>query len=179
MSPGQALFDVVALDPVEVEFHLAEVDSSRVKLGDGVEVRVAPFPDEVFRAEVTVISPTIDPRTRTLRVKGEIANPDGRLRPGLFARADLGVATREGVAMVPEEAVIERADGSIVFVLDGPDRVRRVNVQTGVHLEHRIEIRSGLEPGMQVVVRGQADLIDGSAVTVTSDEASAARVASQ
>ena len=90
---------------------MAEVDSSRVQPGQTVDVRVAPFPDEVFQATVTLVSPTIDPATRTLRVKATLANAEGRLRPGLFARADLGVSTRDDVLMIPEEAVLQRADG--------------------------------------------------------------------
>ena len=169
----------LGLDPVEVEFHLAEVDSSRVEVGDLVEVRVAPFPDEVFEATVSVIAPTIDVSTRTLRVKALIPNPEGRLRPGLFARADLGVAVRKGVPMVPNEAVLQRADGAVVFVLQGTDHVRRVNVVTGVHRNHRIEIRKGLEPGLSVVVRGQSDLIDGGVVSVRNNDGTPAHVASQ
>jgi membrane fusion protein (multidrug efflux system) len=179
VSAGQALFDLVALDPIEVEFHLAEIDSSRVSLGDEVAVHVAPFPDETFRARVTVIAPTIDPRTRTLRVKAQIANPEGRLRPGLFARADLGVAVRDDVAMVPQEAVLQRADGAVLFVLEGPDRVRRVNVETGVYRDALVEIRRGVAAGQMVVVRGHADLIDGAVVSVRNPDGSPAEVAAQ
>jgi len=179
VTAGRELFDLVALDPIEVEFHLAEVDSARVSLGDEVEVRVAPYPEEVFRARTTMIAPTIDPRTRTLRVVAEIANPEGRLRPGLFARADLGVAVRRGVPMVPQESVLQRADGSVVFVLEGSDRVRRVNVETGVHRERLVEVREGLEPGMRVVVRGHTDLIDGAAVSVRNPDGTPAAVAAQ
>jgi membrane fusion protein (multidrug efflux system) len=166
VAPGQKLFDLVALDPIEVEFHLAERDSSRVVEGAPVAVQVAPFPDEVFEAKVTVISPTIDPTTRTLRVKAELANPDGRLRPGLFARADLGIAVREGVAMIPEEAVLQRADGAVAFRLVGSDRVQRRTLELGVIRDGRIEVRSGLSVGDRVVVRGQSDLVDGAAVSV-------------
>ncbi len=115
VSPGQRLFDLVALDPIEIEFRLAEVDSARVTIGSEIGVRVAPYPDRVFRADVSVISPRIDPATRTLRVKGVIANTDGRLRPGLFARVELGVSDRSGVAMIPEDAVLQRADGAVAF----------------------------------------------------------------
>ena len=94
VNVGQSLFELVALDPVEVEFHLAERDSARVVVGQEVRVTVAPFPDEIFRGVVTVISPTIDVRTRTLRVKAQIDNRDGRLRPGLFARAELVMPER-------------------------------------------------------------------------------------
>ena len=179
VAAGQKLFDLVALDPIEVEFHLAEVDSGRVSLGDTVEVRVAPYPEEVFRARATVIAPTLDPRTRTLRVKAELENPGGRLRPGLFARADLGVAVRKSVPMVPQEAVLQRADGAVVFVLEGGDHVRRVNVKTGVYRDRRVEIREGIEAGMRVVVRGHADLIDGAAVTVRNPDGTPGTVAVQ
>jgi RND family efflux transporter MFP subunit len=166
VNPGQKLFDLVALDPVEVEFHLPEHDSSRVAPGAPVAVRVAPFPDEVFEANVTMVSPTIDPSTRTLRVKAELANPGGRLRPGLFARADLGVAVREDVPMIPEEAVLQRADGAVAFRLVGADRVERRSLELGVILDGRVEVRSGLAVGDRVVVRGQGDLVEGAAVSV-------------
>jgi membrane fusion protein (multidrug efflux system) len=166
VTAGQKLFDLVALDPVEVEFHLPEIDSARVAVGNRVEVRVAPYPGEVFEAVVTVVSPTIDEATRTLRVKAVIPNPDGRLRPGLFARADLGVAERSSVVMIPEEALLQRADGAVVFRLRGQDRVERLNVETGTHGDGWVEIRNGVSPDDWIVVRGQTELIDGSAVSV-------------
>jgi membrane fusion protein (multidrug efflux system) len=165
VNVGQSLFELVALDPVEVEFHLAERDSARVVVGQKVHVTVAPFPDEIFRGVVTVVSPTIDARTRTLRVKAQIDNRDGRLRPGLFARADLGIAVREGVLLVPEEAVLLRADGSIVFRRGEGNRVERVAVETGEHRGGQVEIARGLAPGDQVVARGQAGLVDGALVS--------------
>ena len=170
VSQGEKLYDLVALDPVEVEFHLTERDSGRVSMGDRVEVRVAPYPDEVFQASVNVISPRIDPGTRTLRVKAALDNADGRLRPGLFARADLGVAVREGVPMVPEDAILQRSDGSVVFVLNGDAKVERRNVRTGVFEDGYVEALSGVAPGERVVVRGQSRLLDGSVVEVRTED---------
>jgi len=161
---GQKLFELVSLDPIEVEFHLPEGDAGRVHLGDPIRVQVAPYPEEVFQATVEVISPTIDPRTRTLRVKALLANPDGRLQPGLFARAQLGVAKREDVLMVPEEAVLQRADGSVVFRVAEGNRVERRVVRIGVTRSGWIEIREGLAAGDSVVQRGHSDLIDGSLI---------------
>ena len=172
VQPGQKLFDLVALDPIEVEFHLPERDSSRVAVGAVADVRVAPFPDEVFRARVTVVSPTIDPQTRTLRVKAALANEDGRLRPGLFARVDLGVAVREHVAMIPEEAVLQRADGPVAFRLTEEGRAERRVLELGVFRNGWVEVREGLAAGDLVVVRGQAELVDGSAVSVRDAEGS-------
>jgi len=164
VAPGQKLFELVSLDPIEVEFHLTEVDSSRVKVGNDVGVRVAPFPDETFSATVTIVSPTIDPRTRTLRVKAQLDNTDGRLRPGLFARVDLGIAKREGVPMIAEEAVLQRADGAVVFRTIDESRVERRVIEVGAHHDGMVEVVRGLAPGDFVVLRGQAGLADGQLV---------------
>jgi membrane fusion protein (multidrug efflux system) len=166
LSIGSALFDLVALDPIEVEFTLAEIDSSKVELGHPVEISIAPYPDETFVATVSMISPTIDPRTRTLRVKAELPNPDGRIRPGLFAHTDLGVSERNDVIVVPNDAVVQRADGAVIFRLDDSGRAERLLVETGVQLEGWVEISSGLSPGDVVVVRGQSRIDDGVAVSV-------------
>ena len=164
VSEGQPLFELVALDPIEVQFHLPEADSSRVRNGIAIEVTVSPYPDEIFEGRVHVVSPTIDPRTRTLRVKALIENADGRLRPGLFARANLGIARRKGVITVPEEAVLQRATGPAVFrVLEG-DRVERVAVETGMIRDGWVEIREGLRAGDRLVSRGHSDLVDGSLI---------------
>ena len=164
VTPGQKLFELVALDPIEVEFYLPEVDSGRVAAGQIVDVRVAPFPDESFDGEVSVVSPTIDPRSRTLRVKALLPNPGGRLRPGLFARIDLGVALRPNVAMVLEEAILRRAEGSIVFRTGDDNRVERVAVETGTHSAGYVEVVKGLSPGDQVVSRGGDRLSEGQLV---------------
>lgn len=173
VQPGQRLFELVALDPIEVEFHVPEIDSGRVRLGQTLAVTVAPHPDEVFEATVTLVAPTIDPLTRTLRVKALLPNPDGRLRPGLFARADLGIARRTGVLMIPEEALLQRVDGSVVYRLDDGDRAQRVVVEPGSIRSGWVEIRSGLEAGDRIILRGHANLVDGAVVTVRNPDGSA------
>jgi membrane fusion protein (multidrug efflux system) len=162
---GQPLFDLVALDPVEVHFHVAERDSARVAQGQEVALTVEPHPGQTFRGRVTLIAPTIDPKTRTLRVEADVANTDGRLRPGLFARVDLGVALRKGVLMVPEEAVLQRADGEVVFRTTRGNRVQRVVVSTGSHRDGMVEVAQGLAAGDVIVTRGQAALVDGALVS--------------
>jgi membrane fusion protein (multidrug efflux system) len=174
VEPGKDLFHLVALDPVEVEFFLAEVDSSRVAVGQRVEVRVSSYPEEVFHAEVSVVSPTIDEQTRTRRVKAVIPNPDGKLLPGTFARVDLGIAKRSGVVMVPKEAVQVAADGSVLFRLVGGDRVERLVVETGSYHDGLVEVRSGVAPGDWIVLRGQAALVDGSPVSLRNEDGSPA-----
>lgn len=173
VNSGQELFRLVALDPIEVEFFLTEVDSSRVALGQVVEVRVASHPEQVFRGAVSVVAPTIDPGSRTRRAKALIENRDGRLLPGTFAQVDLGVAQRNGVVMVPKEALLLRSDGSVLFKLQpAAEHVVRVTVESGVQRGELIEIRSGVAEGEWVVVRGQSNLVDGSPVTLRNEDGS-------
>jgi membrane fusion protein (multidrug efflux system) len=171
---GQSLLEVVALDPIEVEFSVAERDSARVAPGQPVTVTVEPYPNEKFVGAVSAVSPVIDPRTRTMRVKARVPNTDGRLRPGLFARTDLGVAKRSGVVLVPAEAILQRADGEVLFTVGPDDRAKRVVVKTGVQRDGRVEIVEGLAPDAQVVIAGQAGLVEGAAVERKSAQPSAA-----
>jgi membrane fusion protein (multidrug efflux system) len=174
VQPGNPLFELVSLDPIEVELHVPEADSSRVALGQPLAVRVAPYPDEIFQATVSVVSPTIDPDTRTLRVKALLPNPDHRLRPGLFARTSLGIESRKAVAMVPEESVLQRASGSVVFrVVDGTRAERRI-IETGVIRDGWVEVRKGLSVGDAIVLRGHGALTDGSPIVERRPDGTAA-----
>ncbi|MBM4337554.1 MAG: efflux RND transporter periplasmic adaptor subunit [Deltaproteobacteria bacterium] len=164
VAPGSALVDLVALDPIEVSFHVTEIDSARVSVGGGLDLRVATYPDESFQGRVISLSPGVDPRTRMLRVRAIVPNADGRLRPGFFARVDLGISEREGVATIPEDAVLQRADGAVAFRLVGEDRVERRRLRTGAVRDGRIEVLEGLAVGDTIVVRGQTGLVDGSVV---------------
>jgi membrane fusion protein, multidrug efflux system len=177
VQPGKPLVELVALDPLEVVFSLTELDTERVRTGQKIEVSVGAFPDRVFQGEVTFVSPTVDPATRTLRIKAEIDNDEGHLRPGLFTRVSLGVAPRSAVVMVPEEALIQRSEGAVLFKIGPEDRVKRVAFTTGVHDAGRVEVRGDVRPGDRVVRRGHGGLADGAQVAVRAPEPRA--VASQ
>ncbi|MEZ4290875.1 MAG: efflux RND transporter periplasmic adaptor subunit [Myxococcota bacterium] len=166
VQPGDVLFELVALDPLEVVFALTELDTERVSLGQSVQIRVGAFPDRVFTGTVSFVAPTVDPETRTLRIKAEIDNGDALLRPGLFARVSLGVNRRENVLMVPEEAVVQRSGGASVYRLTDDDRVERVAVEVGSQLQDRVEIRGDVHAGDRIVRRGHGGLANGMSVVV-------------
>jgi membrane fusion protein (multidrug efflux system) len=167
VQPGTPLFELVSLDPLEAIFSLTELDTQRVAPGQHVEIQVGAFADRSFEGVVTFVAPTVDPATRTLRIKAKIDNAEGLLRPGLFARVSLGVSRREGVLMVPEEALIQRADAAYLFrILEG-ERVERVRVETGAQHAGRVEILDGaVEAGDRIVHRGHGGLSDGMVVVV-------------
>jgi membrane fusion protein (multidrug efflux system) len=173
VQPGTVLFELVSLNPMEAVFSLTELDTERVRLDQPIQVQVGAFKDRTFHGKVTFVAPTIDPETRTLRIKAEIDNSDGALRPGLFARVSLGVSRREKVLMVPEEAVIQRASSAYVFRVLEDDRVERVAIETGAQDQGRVEIRGPIEAGDWIVTRGHGGLSDGMVVAVRERQSSA------
>ena len=166
VQPGTELFELVSLDPLEAIFSLTELDTERVREGQRVKISVGAFSNRTFQGVVTFVAPTVEPTTRTLRIKAEVDNADAALRPGLFARVSLGVARRENVLMVPAEALIQRAGGASVYrVIDG-DRVERIRVETGATSQDLVEIRGEIREGDQIVRRGHGGLADGMVVVV-------------
>lgn len=177
VQKGTPLYELVSLDPLEAIFSLTELDTERVRVGQRVSISVGAFRGRDFGGVVTFVSPTVDPDTRTLRIKAEVDNAEGLLRPGLFARVSLGVAKRENVLMVPAESIIQRAGGASVYrVLDG-DRVERVQVQTASTDGAFVEVRGEIKSGDKVVRRGHGGLADGMVVVVRNPIEKASPVA--
>jgi len=175
---GKALFELVSMTPLDVIVSLPELDSQRVTIGQRIQIGVASPADRKFDGVVTFIAPTVDPGTRTLRVKAEIDNTDGVLRPGLFARIELGTEQRKSVLMVPEEALVQREGGAWLYLIEEGDKVRRVSVETGHQSQGRIEVRGAISAGDRVVRRGHGGLADGMVVVVRESESSAVETAS-
>ena len=166
VQPGTALFELVALDPLEVEFSVPELDATRVRVGQAVELSVSAYRDRTFRGIVKFVSPTIDPETRTLRIRAHLDNSDQALRPGLFARVNMGVSRRAGITMVPEEALIQRSGGATLFKVLPDRRVQRIAVTTGSTKSGLVEVNGDIQPGDLVIRRGHGGLPDGAVVRV-------------
>jgi membrane fusion protein (multidrug efflux system) len=179
VQPGTALFELVSLAPLEVEFSVSELDATRVHVGQEVTLSVSAYPDRRFEGVVKFVSPTIDPSTRTLRIRAHLDNQDQTLRPGLFARVNMGVSRRTGVTMVPEEALIQRSGGATLFKVLPDHRVQRIAVTTGSLKSGLVEVHGDLRPGELVVQRGHGGLADGALVRVlnASPEANTPAVA--
>lgn len=161
---GQALVNVVRLDPMQVDFRLPEVQLGRVAPGQAVKLTVDAFPGRVFEGTVSAIDPQIDAGGRSALVRARVANGDGVLRPGLFARVEVVLARRAQALMVPEQAIWPLGDKRHVFrVEDGVARL--VEVRTGQRLPGLVEIVSGLSAGDVVVTAGQLKIRDGMPVT--------------
>jgi membrane fusion protein, multidrug efflux system len=168
VSPGQALVNLVRLDPMEVDFSLPENELSQVSVGQPVTVVVDALNGLSVQGEVTAIEPVIDINTRSAKVRASVANPDYTLRPGLFARVTLGVGDAAATALiVPEQALLQQGDTRFVYLVrDG--KAVRADITTGQRLPGRVAITSGLKAGDEVITAGQAKpmMFEGAAVVV-------------
>jgi multidrug efflux pump subunit AcrA (membrane-fusion protein) len=164
LRPGDAIADLIALDPVYVVGPVGERDLGRLTRGGRARVAVDAYPDRPFTGEVAHIVPQADPQSRTFPVKVRVRNPDGLLKSGMFARVTVeGGSGRKGL-YVPKDAVVRRDKGPAVFVVeDGVARMRVV--RAGQAVEGLIEVfDGGLSAGQEVVVVGNEALQDGAKV---------------
>jgi membrane fusion protein (multidrug efflux system) len=166
VKDGQDLVNLEDIDRLKVDFRLPEADAPRLTVGQAVKLDSDTVPGKAFNARVTAIDPQVDAAGRSIRVRAELANSGRLLRPGMFVRVSLEFGPREGVLLVPEEALVPSGSDQFVFrVVPGePAKVARVGVDTGVRRDGRVEIRKGLAAGDQVVVAGQLKIRDGAAV---------------
>jgi membrane fusion protein (multidrug efflux system) len=169
LAPGAAIVSLQALDPLFVDFSLPERHLRDIAVGQVVEVQASAVPGETFTGRVSAINPGIDVATRTLRVRATLANPELKLRPGMFVEAASLLPLRQGVVTIPQVAVTYNPYGDAVFVAedkDGQLTAQRRQVTTGTVQGEQIEIVAGLEPGERVVLAGQVKLRAGQAIQI-------------
>ncbi|HEV8646206.1 MAG TPA: efflux RND transporter periplasmic adaptor subunit [Burkholderiales bacterium] len=159
---GATLFRINGLSTVWVNAEVPESLAAQVRPGNSVEARTPALPGAMFKGRVSVILPEVNPATRTLKARVELANPDGQLVPGMFATVNFTPAARKEALLVPTEAVIQTGDRSVVIVAHGDGKFAPVDVEIGMESDGRTEIRKGLDAGQKIVVSGQF-LIDSEA----------------
>ena len=158
---------IAPTDPLIADVDLVGPDLARVRTGQTVRIHHYAFDDRTMAGTVLRLSPSMDPRTHSFRVEVEVDNADGLLRPGMFVQATIITARHDDVAVVPSDAVTQRAGRNVVFVIDG-QRAERRNVSLGLADDDQIEVREGVKPGERIVVRGLETLTDGTRVRVIS-----------
>jgi len=160
---GQELVDVVSLDPLRVEFSVPETLLADLRRRQEIEVSVGAYPGELFGGVITAIAPQINVQGHSVAIRASLANPDLKLRPGLFAQINVTLVSRPDALVVPEQAIWPVGQDKTVFVVKDGLAEQRV-VQTGQRNPGVVEIVSGIVAGDEVVTAGQMKLFDGAAV---------------
>jgi RND family efflux transporter MFP subunit len=147
---------------VRVEVAIPQSEVPLVKAGLPAAVSVREFPGRSFDGTVTRIAYALDESTKTMGTEIEIPNPDGALRPGMYASVKLSLERRTGALLVPAEAVVTQKGTPFVFTVAG-GKARKVALRTGLDDGVNVEVLNGLAPQDMVVVAGAQALRDGQA----------------
>lgn len=161
VNAGLTLFRLVSLDSVWINAEIPETDAALVKPGAPVAARTAAFPEQTFNGKVAILLPDVNAVTRTIKARIVLANPGGRLKPGMFATLTFA-STDKPALMVPSEAVIHTGTRVVAIIAEGDGKFRPVDIETGRDSGGMTEVRKGLTAGQKVVASGQF-LIDSEA----------------
>ncbi|GIW54665.1 MAG: RND transporter [Nitrospiraceae bacterium] len=150
----EKLFVVADLSEVWVVANIPEKDIPSIRPNGTAEVRVAAYPDDVFTAKITYVGDVLDPTTRTMSVRLELPNPQGRLKPEMFATVRIHSETEPGALLVPEAAVQRDRNRTFVFVQRDAQTFEAREVRLGPSNGQMVKILDGLREGEPVVIRG-------------------------
>ena len=165
VTTASTVATVMKLDPIRLRLQVPELEASRLRAGQQAAATVEALEAPRFQGRIVAINPALDAATRATIVDVTIANPQGAIRAGMFATADVALGDSERALFVPREALLEDANTNSfrVFAVDGQTARLRI-VQPGVSTDAVVRIVSGLAPGDQVAPGDLAELYDGAAV---------------
>lgn len=160
LDNADPLMIIADLSTVWIVGDVFEKDIAKVQPGTRVNVTVEAFPGQHWTGRIDSVSGTLDPATRTLKVRVALGNPSQKLKPEMFAAIHVDLGSHKAI-VVPTSAVIHEGLNTIVFV-DNHGKPEQQNVTTGQAVDGKIEIISGIQEGQRVAANG-AELLTGGA----------------
>lgn len=149
--PGETLYQIADLSRVWLIADVFEQDIGRVRVGQRARVKLEAYPERRFEGRVTYVYPTLKPETRSAQVRVELPNPDGRLKPAMYAHVEIA-AGGDTVLAVPNSAVIDSGTRRVVIVDRGEGRFEPREVRLGARGDEYVAVLEGLKEGETVVV---------------------------
>lgn len=143
-------------DPTDL-WVLAEIkerDIAAVHVGQEAAFTVLAYPSEIFRGKVMLLGNRVESDSRTLEVRVAVANPDGRLKPGMFADVEVATTALQDVLVIPDQALQTLGDEQVVFVALSDTKFEKRVVKTGLEQHGRVQVLEGLKEGERVVTEG-------------------------
>jgi len=164
-SMGTALVRIVNMDTVKVVVNVIEKDLSKIKKRQPAKIKVGAYPEKEFNGRITLVSPTVNPMTRTASVEITIPNPRHQLRPGMFAEAKIIIRKADDAILIPVYAVLEKSDTKkVLTVVDGKAIPKLIEL--GVDQGDLVEVKDGLEVGDTLIVAGHHKISSGDPVRI-------------
>jgi Cu(I)/Ag(I) efflux system membrane fusion protein len=151
--PGEVLYQIADLSSVWMLADVFEQDLGIVQQGQMATIRIDAYPDKVFNGKVTFVYPMVNPETRTAKVRIELPNKQGLLKPAMYGRVEFAsFHTKDKVLTVPDSAVLDTGVRRLVLVELGEGRYEPRTVKLGIHADGYTEVLGGLKAGERVVV---------------------------
>lgn len=152
VTAGEPLFEIANLDHVWIQADVYESELQFICISAPATTTLSYLPGRTWKGRVTFIAPTVDPMTRTVKVRSEFENADGALKPDMFGDVVIQQPTRQ-VVVVPDSAVLQTGTRSVVFIVKGDGTFEPREVSVGTKTEQVYEVRSGLAAGEKVVTQ--------------------------
>jgi membrane fusion protein (multidrug efflux system) len=176
LAAGDPVVPLQSLNPIYVNFGVPQQDAPKVRVGRTVTITAEDLGGTVFAGRVTAVNSVVDEATRNVQVQATLANPGGKLRPGMFVQTEINLGSTQRVIAVPASAINYAPYGDSVFVvteLKDPNGktyqgVRQQVVKLGPGRGDQIAVLSGVTPGEEVVTSGVFKLRNGAAVKVNN-----------
>jgi membrane fusion protein, multidrug efflux system len=176
LAGGDPIVPLQSLNPIYVNFGVPQQDAAQVRVGRQVRITAENLGGTAFAGRVTAINSVVDETTRNIQVQATLANPGGKLRPGMFVQTELNLGSGQSVIAVPASAINYAPYGDSVFIVSDlkdpngkPYRgVRQQVVKLGAGRGDQVAVLSGIKPGEEVVTSGVFKLRNGAAVKVNN-----------
>jgi len=173
LTAGKAIVPLQAIDPIHVDFTVPQQDLAPVRVGGEVRVTTEGAPDAV-KGRVTALDSVVDEATRNVKVQATLANPGGRLRPGMYVNVEISLGTGQPVVALPATAILNAPYGDSVFIVDALTDpkgktyrgARQQFVKVGSGRGDQVAVLEGVPEGAEVVTSGVFKLRNGAAVHV-------------
>ena len=151
---GDPVFIIGDLSTVWAVANVKETDAPFVDVGQPIEFRVLAFPGKTFKAKLSYVAATVDPSSRRLTVRAEIPNPDGKLKPEMFAMVDIVTSGEQASPSIPRGSLIYEGENAHVWIVGQNQSVAKRPVKVGTATTDRVQIIEGLNNGDVIVARG-------------------------
>jgi len=178
VNPGDKLLTLQTLDPIFVDFNLPQSNAEQIQVGQDVVVTTDAFKDASFTGKITAVSPKVDTNTRNIQIEAQIANPDKKILPGMFANVNINLGDQVKLLTLPQTAVTYNPYGSTVFIAKPTGKkdkqgnpaleAQQVFVTTGTTRGDQVAILKGVEEGATVVTSGQLKLKNGTPLIINN-----------
>ncbi|WP_167604769.1 efflux RND transporter periplasmic adaptor subunit [Maribellus sediminis] len=166
VNTGESMVKLMSYDKMFVEINLPEKNISEIKIGQEALITNYTLTEDTLIGHVTELSPVISTETRTFAGKLQIENPELKLRPGMFIKANIVTAQKDSVIVIPRDVILSGSRGKYVFIVGRNSSAEDRRITTGISNQDEVEVVEGLSANDRLIIKGFETLRDNSKVKV-------------